>query len=286
MARSPAHLETLTVVATAAAAWVVLVAVLFRLVPSTAPAAATSVRASPSHRALSAAVWQGAPRVYAELDRRAHGLAPDDRARVARAILEEAERAGVAPLLVLAVIHVESRYDPRAVSPVGARGLMQLMEPTLRGELAGRADPFDPVTNVRAGVRYLGRLIGTFSNVELALVAYNAGPGRVRQHLGSGGVPARLMVYPRDVLREAVRLWPEAADPAPVSPRPAVRVALAAAHRRGAEPAGQLAPATACAAGPTLALFREACVRVEVGLPMTRGRDRARQVVWRAVARA
>jgi hypothetical protein len=246
--------------------------------------------------------------VYEELDRRARGLAPEERARVARAILEEASRAELAPLLVLAVIQVESRFDPRAVSPVGAVGLMQLMVPTLRAELADapRADPFDPVANVRAGVRYLGRLVGTFSDVELALVAYNAGPGRLRRHLETGGVPDRLRAYPRDVLREAVRLWP-----APRARPVLARLALASAHAPAA-PAplrpGALAlrgasrtatpGATALAAGaaslgreavavaaPAAALdvaepprarawCRGACVQLQLGLPMTRGRER------------
>ena len=275
MARSPATLhEAVKVLAAAATGWVVLVAVLFRLFAPTPVAPGRSARAPSCHRPLSAAVWLGAPRVYAEVDRRARALAPEDRASVARAILEEAERAGLAPLLVLAVIHVESRYDPHAVSPVGAVGLMQVMGPTFRAEVAGRVDPFDPVANVRAGVRYLGRLIDTFSNVELALVAYNAGPGRLRHHLEAGGVPARLMAYPHDVLREAVRLWPATEVPVPIAHRPAVRVAFAAAHARRAVAADDALPAIARGRGLDHAPLREACIRLEVGLPMTRGRER------------
>jgi soluble lytic murein transglycosylase-like protein len=274
MARSLAHREVLRVAAAAAAGWAVLVALLFQLVPSTVRAPAPARRAVATHRPLSAAVWQGAPRVYAELDRRARALAPEDRARVARAILEEAERARVAPLLVLAVIHVESRYDPRALSPVGAAGLMQLMAPTLQGELSARADPFDPVTNVRAGVRYLGRLVDEFADVQLALVAYNAGPARLRQHLGSGGVPARLMTYPRDVLREAVRLWPASDGPVPEASRPSPRLVVAAAHASGVRATAAPARADGCAGAPDPAPFRDACVRLELGLPMSGGRER------------
>ena len=275
MARSPATLhEAVRVLAAAATGWVVLVAVLFRLVAPAPVARGRSARAPSCHRPLSAAVWLGAPRVYAEVDRRARALAPEDRASVARAILEEAERAGLAPLLVLAVIHVESRYDPRALSPVGAMGLMQVMGPTLRAEVAERVDPFDPVANVRAGVRYLGRMVDTFSDVQLALVAYNAGPGRVRHHLEAGGVPARLLAYPHDVLREAVRLWPATEVPAPIPDRPAVRVALAAAHARRAVAADGASPAVVRGHGPDQPPLRAACVPLEVGLPMTRGRER------------
>jgi hypothetical protein len=304
MARSPATREALTVAAAAAAGWLALVAVLFQLFPVVSRSAARPALVA-AHGPRAAQVWLGAPLVYEEVDRRVQGLAPEERARVARAILEEAARAELAPLLVLAVIHVESRFDPRAVSPVGAVGLMQLMVPTFRAELAlsqrGAADPFDPVSNVRAGVRYLARLVATFSDVELALVAYNAGPGALRRHLGAGGVPERLRAYPRDVLRAAVRLAP-ASLPRPDGLRPERRAFLVAAHvapaRSGAlalrgVPRGAPVPAVAAAlvagaasaAAETLAVavraevgepsrgpsWRDACVRPDLGLPMSRG---------------
>ena len=80
--------------------------------------------------------------------------------------------------LVWALIQAESAFNPRAVSPKGALGLMQLM-PATAAEL-GVTDAFNPVQNVRAGVKYLKQLLDTYDGrVELALAAYNAGPEAV-----------------------------------------------------------------------------------------------------------
>ncbi len=148
--------------------------------------------------------------VHAQLASRVPGLSERDRVRLAAAILDEAGRAGLDPLFVLAVIEVESGYDPGALSQRGARGLMQLRPSTLRGEalrsrLAGD-DPGDPVLNVKAGVRYYRRLLRTFKSQDLALMAYNAGPNRISAYLRSGGVPDRFRTYPRRVRSELGRL--------------------------------------------------------------------------------
>jgi soluble lytic murein transglycosylase-like protein len=92
-----------------------------------------------------------------------------------------ARRHGMDPLLVRAVIRVESNFDPRAVSPKGAAGLMQLMpETALRYGVDNR---FDPAQNVDGGVRYLRDLMAMFDgNLSLALAAYNAGEGAVLKH--------------------------------------------------------------------------------------------------------
>ncbi len=225
----------------AAAAWAFVGVAAFAFPSPRAPR--PIVQAIPSHRTSEATglAWTGADRVYEEVDRRARGLGRDERTRVARVILEEAARADLAPALVLAVIQVESGFDARAVSPAGALGLMQLMMPTLREELSrarlAHLDPFDPAANVRAGVRYLARLVSAFGEVELALMAYNAGPNRIRRHLADGGVPVRLLVYPREVLRRESRLAPP-----PPEAGPASRVALASAPARR--------PALARAHGP------------------------------------
>ena len=92
-----------------------------------------------------------------------------------------AERHGVDPDLVHAVIAVESGYRATAQSPAGAQGLMQLMPGTQRD--LGVSDAFDPRQNVDAGVAYLRRLTDEFGTV-LALAAYNAGPGAVRRYNG------------------------------------------------------------------------------------------------------
>ena len=96
-------------------------------------------------------------------------------------IIENARLQGVRQSLVRAVIQVESAFNPSAVSPKGAIGLMQLMPATARE--FGVENPFDPHENVRAGVAYLRRLLDRYDdNEELALAAYNAGPGAVDKH--------------------------------------------------------------------------------------------------------
>lgn len=88
---------------------------------------------------------------------------------------------GVDPELLLRMMYQESRGRADAVSPKGARGLMQLMPGT--AEMLG-VDPDDPLQNVRGGARYLRMMLDEFGTVPLALAAYNAGPGRVREYQG------------------------------------------------------------------------------------------------------
>jgi soluble lytic murein transglycosylase-like protein len=90
----------------------------------------------------------------------------------------------LSPRLLEAVAYVESRFNPHAVSPDGAIGVMQLM-PATAAELG--VDPANPGANIRGGADYLRRMVTMFgNNLELALAAYNAGPSAVLRY---GGVP-------------------------------------------------------------------------------------------------
>ena len=98
-------------------------------------------------------------------------------------ILEAAVTYQVDPALIKAVIMAESGYNPRAVSPRGARGLMQLMPRTAKS--LGVKDSFDPFHNINGGVKYLRKLLDRFNgDVALALAAYNAGSRYVRKYKG------------------------------------------------------------------------------------------------------
>jgi len=97
---------------------------------------------------------------------------------------DAAQRRGIDPYLVAAVVREESSYYPKATSPVGARGLMQLMPTTARLMSPG-GDLEDPGFNIELGTRFLAGLMREFNDPRLALAAYNAGPTRVRQWLNS-----------------------------------------------------------------------------------------------------
>jgi hypothetical protein len=104
--------------------------------------------------------------------------------RYRAAVATAATANGVAPALLAALLRAESGFDPRAVSPAGARGIAQLMPATAAG--LGVRDPFDPGQAIPAAARLLGAHLRAFGSVPLALAAYNAGPGAVRRY---GGVP-------------------------------------------------------------------------------------------------
>jgi soluble lytic murein transglycosylase-like protein len=111
-------------------------------------------------------------------------LTPERRDRYDSYIETASLRFGLEPALIKAVIHAESLFNHRAVSRVGAQGLMQLMPETaafLRVD-----DPFNPHQNIMGGSKFLQYLGGKFDSTDLVLAAYNAGEGNVRRH---GGIP-------------------------------------------------------------------------------------------------
>lgn len=101
----------------------------------------------------------------------------------AGAIEEVAGRYGLDPRLLAALVWAESGFDPSAVSPAGAIGLTQLMPGTAVGL---GVDPRDPLQNLEGGTRYLRAQLDRFGRLDLALAAYNVGPGRVVE---AGGIP-------------------------------------------------------------------------------------------------
>jgi soluble lytic murein transglycosylase-like protein len=125
-------------------------------------------------------------------------------------VLEHSNKQSLRPALVRAVIQVESGYNPRALSPKGAMGLMQLMPDTAR--MLGVQRPYDPEQNIRGGTRYLRLLLDKYQgNEELALAAYNAGSGAVDRH--------GKRIPPYRETRDYVRKVGSVAGEAPVSLR-------------------------------------------------------------------
>lgn len=129
-----------------------------------------------------------------------------------------AGRYQIEPSFVRAVIQAESNYNPRAVSPKGALGLMQLMPQTARR--FGVANVFSPAQNLEGGVRYLRYLLDLYSSEPrqsaLSLAAYNAGEGAVGRF---GGVPPYWET--QQYLRRVNRLWQRFKTVEPLTPAPA-----------------------------------------------------------------
>lgn len=106
---------------------------------------------------------------------------------------------GISPSILAAVAKTESAFDPTAVSHAGAQGLMQFM-PATAADMG--VDPFDPASAIDGAARYLAQNLRQFGSIDLALAAYNAGPGAVQTH---GGIPpfAETQAYVPKVLSAA-----------------------------------------------------------------------------------
>ena len=131
--------------------------------PLTRPTTVFNVPGAPAYRATTEALSQNAE-IFEELVR------------------EHSQRQSLRPELVRAVIQVESGFDPRATSSKGAMGLMQLMPHTAKS--LGVLNAYDPGENIRGGTVYLRQLLDKYGNEQVALAAYNAGPGAVDKYDG------------------------------------------------------------------------------------------------------
>ena len=123
-------------------------------------------------------------------------IADSEAWRVSEVIIEESRKHNLDAMLVLALIEIESRFQASTISPVGARGMMQIMPETGRflmdsvgreigiHPIAFRPESLDdPITNIRMGVYYLQGLRKQFRNLNLALIAYNSGPADLQNRL-------------------------------------------------------------------------------------------------------
>jgi len=116
--------------------------------------------------------------------------------RIEQAVAVAARAYNIEPALIMAVIQTESSFKVRAISPAGAKGLMQLMDGT--AILMGVSDVFNIEQNVMGGTRYLSEMIAMFGSTRKALVAYNWGPGNLAKY-GMDKMPRETRDYLKKV---------------------------------------------------------------------------------------
>ncbi len=159
--------------------------------PKLAPPPKRAVAVAPKRRGADPVVQA----VHEHLLRYRHrtGLTEREIEHLARCVVAEARRHDFDPGLVLAVMHVESRYDAFAVSNKDAMGLMQILPSTgewMARKVGVRWDGpqtlFDPIANTRLGVAYLRELADRYGSLQTALSAYNWGPGRIDERIRRG----------------------------------------------------------------------------------------------------
>jgi soluble lytic murein transglycosylase len=184
------------------------------VLPRAAPGLAKRLGNPFSHKA-------GQDDLEAVLQRVAKRLDAGVRTKLAEAILSESERFGYDPFFILGLVSVESGFRPYVSSDRGAYGLMQL-KPSTFAWIAGREPDIgdgaavseDPVIDVRLAIRYFHWLERRFPKREEALMAYNAGPRRLR-HYKRVGIPKAVRAYPRKVMSEYQRFARMAGAPDP-----------------------------------------------------------------------
>ena len=155
-------------------------------------------------------------------------LTPDEEVVLARHVYENSREYNIPPLLILAIIKVESSFGTHAVSAVGARGLMQVMPATgrwvvsqLGAEWPGDDRLFEPGFNVELGSRYFAELLAKFGSVEQAIIAYNWGETAVRRRLMDGRrLPESYLRRVQQAYHELKRRYGESPATTPLAQAP------------------------------------------------------------------